>query len=488
MSIYKIVENNFLIKMTVIDLIDSFLSRYLVLIDNKRSTDSIDLHIKNWTASTAENNPDELNNKAMLAWFKLEDGMFDDLTSFNIIYFDTYIKYKGLRLLQKLINEYAVDSNIVKNALLNLIETEYLYSRISCTKTLSLHSLPFIKKMDNIGKFFQSHACKIIYREIYIAYLMEQRDKHPLSCPRLYSTANSANAVVKGSPVDLLSNDFPNVFLNPYITSINDINDIRTLNKKLFKHYNAETMKKIALHNLKDIVTKFFMISPDELTKALLSCSAILGGSIVAQSFYGTAETVFKTSDANFYVPVKSDSTVLQDLILSSGYELYTTDLPLTILFDADNIDVDYLNSYFHTDTVSDIYSSSILLIDKYKNNFGKKIQVIKVQSPADVKTTFEFGQFVVSHYDLTFLQNFFDGNNLYINDFHGIVQKKGSVTALIKDACTVNVSTTKSPKLLRKWYCSITATTIRCLKYQQRGFQIDGVPELSLVTELGIL
>jgi len=93
-----------------------------------------------------------------------------------------------------------------------------------------------------------------------------------------------------------------------------------------------------------------------------------------------------------------------------------------------------------------------------------------------------------VNDYDLTFLQNFFYGSNLHTNDFHGVVKKTGSVTTFVRTACTVNVSTAKNPELLRNWYRSITVTTIRCLKYQQRGFQIDGVPELSLVTELGIL
>jgi len=100
------------------------------------------------------------------------------------------------------------------------------------------------------------------------------------------------------------------------------------------------------------------MINADELTKALLSCSAILGGSIVAQSFHGDAETVFKTSDANFYVPVKSDSTALEDLILSSGYELYTTDLPLSLLHD--HLATDYMNSYFYSADVSYSLSSKM--------------------------------------------------------------------------------------------------------------------------------
>jgi len=233
-------------------------------------------------------------------------------------------------------------------------------------------------------------------------------------------------------------------------------------------------------------MAKFFMINADELTKALLSCNAILGGSIVAQSFHGDAETVFKTSDANFYVPVKSDSTALEDLILSSGYELYTTDLPLSLLHN--HLATNYMDSYFYSADVSYKLSSNILLVSNYKNDFGVKIQIIKVQCPADVKTTFDFGQFVVNDYDLTFLQNFFDGSNLYTNDFNGVVKKTGSVTALVRTACTVDVSTAKNPELLTTWYRSITATIIRCLKYQQRGFLIDGVPEFSLVTELGIL
>ena len=85
-------------------------------------------------------------------------------------------------------------------------------------------------------------------------------------------------------------------------------------------------------------------------------------------------------------------------------------------------------------------------------------------------------------------MQNFFDGNNLHTNDFHGVIKKTGSVTTLVRNACTVDISTAKNPELLKKWYRSITTTTTRCLKFQQRGFQIDGVPEFSLVTELNTL
>ena len=75
-----------------------------------------------------------------------------------------------------------------------------------------------------------------------------------------------------------------------------DINCIRSVSKDLYLHYNSQTMKEIAVRNLKDIVTKFFMISADHFTAALLSSGAILGGSIIAQSFHGGANKVFRSS------------------------------------------------------------------------------------------------------------------------------------------------------------------------------------------------
>ena len=145
-------------------------------------------------------------------------------------------------------------------------------------------------------------------------------------------------------------------------------------------------------------------------------------------------------------------------------------------------------SSDFYSDDVPYISNASILLVENYKNKVGRKVQIIKIRTPADVLTTFDFGRFVVHSYDLTFLKNFFDGINLYTADFVGVVRKVGSVTLFAKSACTVNELTAQHYELLSNWYRSITFTIIRCLKYQQRGFYIDNVPETSLVTELGIL
>jgi len=479
MSIFQKVNNYFLLKSETIEEISALLTHYKTLINNRRSTDSIDLQINKWTKSTAENNPENLNNKASLAWLKLKDGMCDDITSFSTTYFDTFIKYTGLSLLQGLIDKYAIDANIVKNALLNLIQIVKLLSEIDSIRTIPWHRLVFKKKMDNIAGFINSKMHDFIYREVYIAYLVQQRDSKLLNHPRLYST-NSVVAVCKKNvtKVMLLSNNMENMILHPYITKMDDINCIRLVSKDLYLHYNSETMKGIAVQNLKDIINNFFMINVDEFTTALLSCGAILGGSIVAQSFHGSANTVFRKSDANIYVPIMNNYFAIEELILKSGYELYTTSQP-SLLED---------NSYFYSSDVSCHFNSSILFVRNYKNKMGRKVQVTIVRCPANVVTTYDFGQFVVNFFDLTFLQNFFDGITLYTHDFHGVVRKIGSITSFIKRICTFNDSTAKYPELLRNWYSIVTTTTIRCLQYQQCGFQIDGVPELSLVTELGIL
>ena len=61
MSIFQIVNNYFIIKIEFMDNINAVLTHYKNLIQNRCSTDSIDLLINNWTKSTAENNPDKLN-------------------------------------------------------------------------------------------------------------------------------------------------------------------------------------------------------------------------------------------------------------------------------------------------------------------------------------------------------------------------------------------------------------------------------------------
>ena len=123
-----------------------------------------------------------------------------------------------------------------------------------------------------------------------------------------------------------------------------------------------------------------------------------------------------------------------------------------------------------------------------YKNSQRRRIQIIRISHPASIVSTIQFGRFVVYSYDLTFLRNFFDGVTVYTYDFLGVVQKRGSIAPHIRDACSFSSLIAYNPERFENWYRAITATTVRCLKYQKLGFQIDNVPDFSLVNELGIL
>lgn len=131
MSIFQIVKIEFM------DNINAVLTHYKNLIQNRCSTDSIDLLINNWTKSTAENNPDKLNNISQLQLLKLTDPLCDNITSFKTIYHNTYITNQSLMLLQMLIDKYYIDAKIVKNALLNLLPVVKLLCQIDLVTTLS---------------------------------------------------------------------------------------------------------------------------------------------------------------------------------------------------------------------------------------------------------------------------------------------------------------------------------------------------------------
>jgi len=106
-------------------------------------------------------------------------------------------------------------------------------------------------------------------------------------------------------------------------------------------------------------------------------------------------------------------------------------------------------------------FNSNTLSVLSYQNDARRKIQIITVRYPAFEFSTFEFGQFVVSTYDLKFLKNFYDGTTLYTYDFKGTVTKRGSVTPYVQTKCAVTDATTIDGVTLSKWYRAVTATIV---------------------------
>ena len=477
MSEFQIINGTFVISIDLMNYFNTILTYYENLISNDCSTKSIELQISKWIISTNPKISYNLERRSNMSILRQMDRSCNDIATFKKIYHSYFITNELLMLVQRVIDRYTVDASIIKKAFENLLPIIKLLYKIESITTLSSPKVFFVDKIRTVGSFIRNSFFDIIYRELYFAYLIEQRD-----CELLTSTSNisvQTSSVVcakEHNSVNLLDDDIPSLVLNKYLTRIDDINSIRSVDKKLYEHYNSKTLRIIAILNLKQIVNKFFMLNIEEFTKAITLCGAIVAGSLVAQCFYGGIDSVIVESDCDLYVSESADWSSLLDLIIKSGYKLCNED-PIPQLTD----------SYFHSEQVFYRFNSNILSVVNYQNEARRKIQIITVSYPAKSFSTFEFGQFVVSTYDLTFLKNFYDGTNLYTYDFKGIVTKRGSVTPYVQIKCAVSDAIFVDGVILSKWYRAVTATIIRCLKYQKRGFIITHVPDFSLVTELGI-
>jgi len=568
MSAFQIINGTFVVGTNLMNFFNIILMYYEILISNDCSTESIELLISKWTTSAnleEESHVRSINyslqRKSNEIMFKHMDESCSNITTFKRIY-QSFLTNELLLLVQKVIDMYIIDAIIVKKALENLLPIIKLLCKIESITTLSSPRIFFVDKIRTIGNFIRNSWFHIIYREIYLAYLVQQRDCQLLrnssdSCvshsvvyadvctpqtrtetvaansettilTRLHflgtggrigedlvqreEDADLASAISSSilesykdlnhdgtipqdkksypqsleasevmttgyhSNINFVQYDIPSVVLNAYITNIDDINSIRSVSKSLLEHYSIKTMTNIAILNLSQILNKCFMLNTDKFTEAIISCGAVVAGSLVAQSFYGGMDSVLTESDCDLYIAENTDCSSLLDVIITSGYKLCNED-PLPEMTD----------SHFFSSEVSYRFNSNIISVSNYENNARKKIQVITVRQPATALSTFEFGKFVVSTYDLTFLKNFYDGINLYTYDFIGIVTKKGSVTPFVQTKIAISDAVTVNAITLSTWYRALTATIIRCLKYQKRGFTIDNVPDLSLVTELRI-
>jgi hypothetical protein len=170
-----------------------------------------------------------------------------------------------------------------------------------------------------------------------------------------------------------------------------------------YRYYNVVQIKKTAIKNLESIVKNVFMLDSIQFFKLLERCGAIISGSITEQIIYGPL--INKDSDIDIYVPVSNVdiSRYLIDFIFDADYSRVEETQPVM----AD--DTHYLpqNLGYRCN-----HSIEGVVILKHKTT-NKKIQIISVAN-TDGMTTYEFGQFVVSSFDFTFLKNFYDGTTLY--------------------------------------------------------------------------
>jgi len=477
---FHIVNNHFVINNEAITLIYSILQKYEMLLKNSVSTETIDLLIFNWTKS---NNVNPLVEKQNLTNLKMSDKSCRTLSRFKEIYHETYITDVCLMLVQKLIDGFFIHRQLIKQTLQNLLPLMKLLADIDLVTTHSWNRLTFLRKLRNTTTFFDSNLFDVIYREAYLIFLVQQRDSKLLASTnysRSEVTTSTNNYIMLSSNdlrpnINVLMYGSPKCILDDYITDINSIQSIRSVDKQLCAHYNSKTMASVAVFNLKNIIQHFFMLNVDEFLTAMLSCDAIIGGSVVAQSFYGGPSELLKDFDLDVYYKEGRDLTVLHQLIFSAGYQLYNKELSEGLR-----------EKYFYSNHVPDRSSPSIVSVTTFKNKQRRVIQIIAVRPFCEL-STFNFGRYVVSTYELSFLKNFFDGDSLYTFDFPGVITKSGSIDSKLLERITLDDDVLDCYDSLYTWYREYTATIVRCIKYQKQGFHIDNVPSFSLLEMLAL-
>jgi hypothetical protein len=494
----------FLLCTEFIDKIQKILHKYKILINNKCCVDDIKLLISNWNRSSI---PVEIKkNMKDMNWetLKSKDATCDSIETFNDIYIKKFLFNKCMYLVQDLIDVYTLNCDITKTALENLLPVMELLAKIDSLKFLSPRRLTFMNKITYIALFIRRNIKSIIYRETYFAYLkgkmnrklLKVYDKHSDINGNYYTLINSTltttatdsihnskfvvtTALDTSNKTTKLFSDIQDLVLSQHhhVTNLVDINSLRAVNMDLYGHYNVVQVTKIATENLKSIINSIFMLNSMEFIKLLEQCGAIVSGSTTEQSIHGASIEV--ESGLDLYVPLdKVDSSrCLLELIYNAGYTKVEEVPPVV------SSDTHYLPR-----NLSYRFSHIILDVTTLKHrSSGKKIQVTTIEN-TDGMTTSEFGHFVISSFDFTFLKNFYDGTTLYIDDFYGVVKKHGSISPYVAQKLDLN----RHPKIkalfpVQFWYAATMATLIRVIKYQSRGYHIDNIPQFSLVKQLNL-
>jgi hypothetical protein len=491
MSFYLVVNGKFVVKRDFINRIIEILAAYKVIIQNGGSVEDIHMLISNWSTSGTDI-PDFTQSTSVLK---------KSLTSISKFKHDytNFITTNCLILVRNLIGLYTIDVGIAKLALENLISVTLVQNDMDSICFLQTCRLRYAKRISNISSFITEELPDIIYRELYFLYLkkdmllsLPSSDEenlvhlahnstvscHPTDTNRDTTESPSSDTKQTFTPYFLWSN-LDNLIFDEHIRSFEDINSLRIVDKSLNAHFTIDKMKSIAIENLMDILQNVFMLNSSEFCTLIANIGAIISGSAIEQSTHGGAINFREKSDLDVYVRDHPNEFVM--FITGAGYEAVELNEAVpTIAF----------NSYFYSNKLMYRFNSSIAGVYNFKNAKGRKIQMILIDD-ADDLSSYMFGQHIVSMYDFTFLMNFYDGVNIFFHDYQGIVKKQGRISEFVVSKCTYRnetgfqVGSLKSS--VRNWYCALTATIIRCLKYEKLGYKIDNIPSLSFVTQLNL-
>ena len=508
MSFFHIVNMKFLLCNEFIDKIKRILAVYKVLITNRYCVDNIKSLISNWKRSSIPVEIKENMIEQNVQNLKMQDATCNSIEKLDNMN-NTYSINKCTYLIQNLIDTYTINVNITKTTLENLLPIIELLVKIDSVAILPSCRLTFVKKITYIAQFLKRNFNLIIYRETYFAYLKEEMHKKlskvTTATEKKLTLSDDSSIDIRNISFNILNNDnahddtlvdhitidsnvtvpkmtklfsdIQDVFLAKHVTNLTEINSLRAVSMDFYNYYDVVTVKKIAIKNLESIIKNVFMLDSIQFFKLLERCGAIISGSVTEQIIHGAL--IDKDSDIDIYVPVSNVdiSRCLIDFIFDADYSRVEETQPV-MADDTHYVPRNLVYRFNHS------IEGVVTLKHKTAN---KKIQIISIAN-TDGMTTYEFGQFVVSSFDFTFLKNFYDGTTLYTFDFPGIVKKCGSISPYVTQKMDLN----SYPKLkglfpVQFWYSATMATLTRVIKYKSRGYQIDNIPQFSLVKQLNL-
>ena len=461
MTFYHIINDQFWLKKTVISNIYNILRIITILCIRQYDITVIKSFLLNFSKDDIV-----LHN---VNKFKYNDVINNyDLHSF----LNAHNKYKHdyvFNLIISLLRDYVCESVILATALFKLIEAteriHFLAGVVGVSNTSRV-----VRRFKNELRFLKHDMPSLIYRELYLSYL-QSRYFNVLSTSyvNVPSTIENihVNTLLPNQQFPKLHAIFKLVLFNEFIVDIRVLKNLIVLNHDFYNLITSQECSRIIINNLKDIIQKIYKFDFNTLNRHLQDSNAVISGSSTLQCFYGRSNCYSTSSDLDIYVqnPFKDVQHVqsLFEYIQQTGYVI----VPKV----RSTITQTYHYVPFHS---REDYVLQELTFKK--NNSNRKIQIIVVDIGKEPLTV-SFGNFVTSKFDFSFLQNYYDGNNLFVHQISHIISRTGIINEnVLRDSSYNYNGLYHNIEDIHNYFLLNTQLRARLLKYRARGFSISYV------------
>jgi hypothetical protein len=452
MAFYHIVDNKFWLKNDFTRDVTNILWHINELCKRNYDISPIKLFLSNYK----RNEIDVIDD---IPKFPFKQVVNYDLSSFQNEY-NNYLHTSIILMIKQLLHPYS-QSAIIINALFELIK---IMERFFILTTVVRSRTKVAQRFRSELQFIEQHFDKVIYRELYLAYLQCKPSYVSTIQNVVFDSIDSNNDILTISPRDY-DQVFKLVLDSCFIVDIREIWNLISVSKSLQKLFTREEIMPIIHNNLKDIVVKIYKLNYDLFINHLKKVNGTVSGSSILQSFYVNSSDYIKESDFDVYVDDtkvhKEDMINFLKFLNHEGYEIQDN-FPSSL-----TNGYTYLSFAYHADFILDVMT--------FKHAISKRsIQVIYVNS-----NDLPLGEFVTCNYDISFLRNYFDGNDIHIYCLHHIIKKTGVITEKVLKESSYNYDgiyhIEPKPKHVFKYFLFNSELHVRVLKYLKRGFKIIG-------------